>query len=134
MESHTVMSANAIDSAMAREGRDDNSRAAAGGPVIKEKVSRAPTTGTVNAVDSASTTRNTVSISVALTPRASASSGATEVKTRGRKSATSATTQTTPRTTTGTISLRETPRISPKSRALIAGSYSVLSVKNAATT
>src|ERR1039458_5937069 len=89
MESHTVTSAKVMERAMARLGLLDNRRAAAGGPIIKEKVSNAPTTGTVKAVDSASTTRNIVSINVALMPLASASSGATEVKTSGRKRKTS---------------------------------------------
>src|SRR5271169_1857070 len=132
METHTVTRASATESARARPGRVDTSRAAAGGPTMSAKVNRAPTTGTVNAVANASVRRNTVSVSVTRTPRTSANAGDTDVKSNGRKSIATVARHTAPSTTTGTISLVLTPRISPKSRAFTPASYSVLNVKNAA--
>src|ERR1019366_9052903 len=86
METHTVTRASPTESAKARAGRVDTRRAAAGGPTMSAKVSRAPTTGTVSAVDSAKVTRNTVSITATRTPRTSASAGDTDVNSNGRKS------------------------------------------------
>ena len=72
MAAHTVTSAIATDRTMATGGRIVNERAAAGGPIIRLKMSRAPTTGTVMAVARATTTRNAISIRWLLTPLASA--------------------------------------------------------------
>ena len=69
---------------MATGGRLVNDRAAAGGPISRLKMSRDPTTGTAMVVTSATTTRNARSIARALTPRASATSGATEESISGR--------------------------------------------------
>ena len=72
---HTVTRATITDRMIATAGRLVNERAAAGGPIISEKISRAPTTGTVSAVAAASTSRNASSIRWLATPLASAMSG-----------------------------------------------------------
>ena len=50
------------DRPMASSGRSVNDRAAAGGPIIRLKISRAPTTGSAMLVASATTTRKHISI------------------------------------------------------------------------
>ena len=59
-------------------------RAAAGGPIIRLKISRAPTTGTVMAVARATTMRKQISIRWLRMPFASAISGTTEESMSGR--------------------------------------------------
>ena len=63
-------SAIATDSAIAGRGLSVNERAAAGGPIIRLKISSVPTTGTVIVVASASTARKESSIAEGARPRA----------------------------------------------------------------
>ena len=116
----------------AAPGRSVTHRAAAGGPIISEKMRRAPTTGTVMVVAQATTTRNAISVRWGRSPRASAISGTMEVSISRRYRTPMARTHTSPRTATGTIWLELTPRISPKSSEKICGSYSVLWLRKAA--
>ena len=112
---HTVTSANTTDRLMARYGLLVIDRAAAGGPIIRLKISRAPTTGSVMLVASATTTRKHISIRKLDTPRASASSGITEVSMSGRYKKIMAATDTAPSTATGSTSAVPTPNSSPNS-------------------
>ncbi len=59
---HTVTSAITTDRHMATYGLLVTDLAAAGGPIIRLKISKAPTTGSVMLVASATTTRNSISI------------------------------------------------------------------------
>jgi len=61
-----------------------NDRAVAGGPIIRLKISRAPTTGSAMLVASATTTRKHVSTRPLRMPRASPSSGITDDSSSGR--------------------------------------------------
>src|SRR5258708_13507235 len=101
------------DSSMATGGRLVMDRAAAGGPIIRLKISKAPTTGTVIAVASATTTRKHISMRWLRMPLASPISGTTEESISGRYSTVIATMQTTPRAATGTTSVVLTPSTSP---------------------
>ena len=62
MALQTVTSAMATESPMAGRGRSVNARAAAGGPIIRLKIRKAPTTGTVMAVATARTTKKHISM------------------------------------------------------------------------
>src|SRR5690348_1335013 len=115
MAAHTVTKATATDKIMARPGLLVRDRAAAGGPIIKLKISRAPVTGTVMVVARASTIRKAISTRRPRMPLASAISGTTEVSVSGRYRAAIAARQTAARTVMGRIWLALTPRISPKS-------------------
>ena len=79
-------------------------------------MSRAPTTGTVIAVASATTSRKQISIRWLRMPFASAISGTTEESMRGRYRMITAAMQGAPRAATGSNSVVLTPRTSPKSR------------------
>src|SRR6266566_8716365 len=72
------------DNAIARTGLLVRDLAAAGGPIIRLKISRAPTTGTVTAVARATRRRNAISMRWLRTPLASATSGTMEESMRGR--------------------------------------------------
>ena len=61
-----------------------NERAAAGGPIIRLKISSVPTTGTVIVVASATTARNASCMRKVPMPRASATSGSSEESISGR--------------------------------------------------
>ena len=75
------------DSPMASNGRSVSDRAAAGGPIIRLKISSAPTTGSVMLVASGDDHQEQhISIRPARNPRASASSGITEESSSGRYS------------------------------------------------
>src|SRR5579875_3046336 len=63
------------DSASARPGRSQSARAAAGAPTIRLNTRSVPTTGTVSAVASATTSRKQSSTTPTRTPRARADSG-----------------------------------------------------------
>lgn len=62
MAAQTVVNAIPTDRPIAIGGLLVNERAAAGGPIMRLKMSRAPTTGTVIAVANATTTKNAISI------------------------------------------------------------------------
>src|SRR6185437_4816323 len=101
------------DRAMARSGLLVSDRAAAGGPIIRLKISSAPTTGSVMLVATATTSRNSNSIRLAFTPRAAPDSWASEDSSSGRYIAMMATMHTTAPAAMGRISLELMPRISP---------------------
>ena len=61
-----------------------NARAAAGGPIIRLKMSAVPTTGTVIVVASATSSRKPSSMPNGAMPRAWALSGSTEESSSGR--------------------------------------------------
>src|SRR5579875_1053101 len=124
MDAQMVTRARTTDRAMASGGRLVTARAAAGGPTMREKVSRAPTTGTVRAVAAASTSRNSNSIRGRLTPRASATSGTVEDSSSGRYRMRTATRLATASPSVGSSSPLDTPRMSPNNRANSSGSYS----------
>src|ERR1700685_822016 len=105
MATQASATAMTTDRAMARSGLLVTERAAAGGPIIRLKISSAPTTGRVMLVASATTTRNRVSTRAGRMPRASASSGITEESSSGRYSAMMAATQTAARIAIGRTSL-----------------------------
>jgi hypothetical protein len=84
MAAQVSTAAMTTDSAIARPGRAVRDRAAAGGPIIRLKISRAPTTGRVMLVAMARMTRNSSSTRAARTPRASPDSGASEDSSSGR--------------------------------------------------
>ena len=104
------------EAATAGPGRRSSDRAAAGGPIIRLKISSAPTTGSVMLVARATTTRKAISTRPARVPRASASSGITEVSSSGRNSTPTARMLTAAITATGAISFALTPRTSPNSK------------------
>jgi len=62
MAIQTMTSAMTTESSIARTGRLVRDLAAAGGPVIRLKISSAPTTGTVTAVARATMIRKTISM------------------------------------------------------------------------
>ena len=72
------------DSTIARTGRLVRHRAAAGGPIIKLKISNAPTTGTVMVVVRATIRRKQISMRYPRMPLASATSGTIEDSMSGR--------------------------------------------------
>ena len=112
---HTVASAMITDSPMARYGLSVTERAAAGGPIIRLKISSAPTTGSAMLVASAMTSRKQISMRWLRTPRASPSSGITEASISGRNSTSTATMHTAPSAATGATSLTLMPSTSPNS-------------------
>src|ERR1022692_192077 len=120
------------DKAIARIGLSVNDRAAPGGPIIRLKISSAPTTGSVMLVASATTTRKYISIRRLRTPRTSASSGITDVSRSGRKRTMMAPTQSAPNPAIGAMSLALTPSTSPNSSDSISGPYSTLKLRNSA--
>jgi len=69
---------------MASSGLLVSERAAAGGPIIRLKISKAPTTGSVMLVASATVTRNSSSIRRPRMPRAALTSGASDDSSSGR--------------------------------------------------
>src|SRR5947209_5292787 len=79
-----VATARAADAASAMPGLLVTDRAAAGGPIIRLKISNAPTTGTVIAVARARISRNAVSIRRPPAPLAAATSGSTDDSSSGR--------------------------------------------------
>src|SRR5450759_5159135 len=120
------------DSAMACIGWSVTDRAAAGGPIISLKISSAPTTGSVMLVARATITRKYISIRSARTPRASASSGITDVSRSGRYRTMIAAMDSAPSTAIGAISVALTPSTSPNSRDSISGAYSTLKLRKSA--
>jgi len=115
MAIHTIASAIRTDRAIASGGRSVNDRAAAGAPIMRLKISSVPTTGTVIAVASASTSKKAISIPKVLMPRALATSGRTDESMSGRYRTTMAQMQRPARIAVGANSLGLMPSTSPNS-------------------
>ena len=62
MAAHAVSSARPMERTTAGTGRATKARAAAGGPIMRLKISSAPTTGTVTVVAAATTSRKAISM------------------------------------------------------------------------
>lgn len=106
-----------IESAIASSGRAVSDRAAAGGPIIRLKISNAPTTGRAMLVARATTTRNAVSVRFPRIPRASPRSELIELSSSGRYSSTTAARLAAASAATGATDPAAIPRIWPKSSA-----------------
>src|ERR1700729_3016975 len=103
----------ATDSATAVRGRVVKARAAAGGPIIRLKMSAVPTTGTVMVVASATSIRNASSAGYGGIPRACAESGRVEDSSSGRYRTVRTTRQTAASTMVGPSWLVLIPSTSP---------------------
>jgi hypothetical protein len=79
IDTHTVIRPSAPETAIARAGRSVTKRAVAGGPIMRLKTSKAPTTGSAIVVTTPTARRNNSSMRAGLTPRTDASSGAIEL-------------------------------------------------------
>ena len=84
MAVHAVRSARPTDSTMAGPGRFTKARAAPGGPIMRLKMRRAPTTGSATVVAAATTSRKEISMRSGPMPRDSATSGTVDESSRGR--------------------------------------------------
>src|ERR1700722_17864236 len=102
-----------VERAIANPGLVVSARAAAGGPIIRLKISVVPTTGTVMVVASATSSRNATSILNGLKPWVL--SGSTDASSSGRQSVASTTRQTTVSAIVGHSSELLTPSTSPNS-------------------
>jgi hypothetical protein len=130
MATHTVTSASATETATAAAGRRAMNRAAEGGPIIKLNTKSAPTTGSARVVAAPTERRNQVSTFSGLTPRAAASSGATEVSISRRYMTTMRARQATAIAPVGRSSPVPAASGSPNKSENVCAEYSKLMLKN----